>query len=71
MITPLPSIQHSCKLAYRYIMKRRRHARWIKAFGNRRYRRHLERVTRAFIRDPELFYGEVFDAPSLSGWDID
>jgi hypothetical protein len=71
MRTPLPSVQHSIKRAYRHIYKDAKTARWQKAHANRRHRRYLNRVTRTFVRDPEMFYREDFGAPSLSGWDID
>jgi hypothetical protein len=71
MITSLPSVQFSIKRAYRHIYKDAKNAKWQKANANRRHRRALNRVTRAMRLDPERFYNEGFDAPSLSGWDID
>ena len=70
MITSLPSVQFSIKAAYRHIYKRTRHARWLKAHANRRHRRALNRTARRMCLDPERFYGETFNAPSLSGWDV-
>jgi hypothetical protein len=68
MITILPSVQRSIKRAARYVRWGTR--RWDKRNANRRYRRTLNRVTRGFCHDPELFYSEDFGTPSLSGRDI-
>jgi hypothetical protein len=70
MITSLPSVQFSIKSAYRHIYKDAKSAKWQKANANRRHRHALAMTTRGFQRDPERFYDECFDAPSLSGWDI-
>ena len=71
MITSLPSVQFSIKRAYRHIYKDAKSAKWQKTNANRRHRHALNRVTRAMTIDPERFYDEGFNAPSLSGWDID
>jgi len=71
MITSLPSVQFSIKRAYRHIYKDAASARWQKTHANRRHRRALNLTTRAMRVDPERFYDESFNAPSLSGWDID
>lgn len=71
MITSLPAVQFSIKRAYRHIYKKAAHARWQKSMANRRHRRALARATRAMRLDPERFWSECFNAPSLSGWDID
>lgn len=71
MIAPHPSVQYSIKRAYRHTHKNARTARWQKAHANRRYRRTLGQATHLMTRDPERFDSELFDAPSLSGRDID
>jgi hypothetical protein len=70
MITSLPSVQFSCKRGWRIVKKRGKTAKWLKTNANRRHRRALNRVTRRMERDPECFYSESFDAPSLSSWDV-
>ena len=70
MITSLPSVQFSIKRAYRYVIKGAKTAKWQKTNANRRHRRALNRVTRLMQLDPDRFYNEGFNAPSLSGWDI-
>lgn len=71
MIAPLPAVQRSIKRAYRHIHKNAKTARWQKSHANRRYRRVLNQTTHRMAVDPERFYAELFDAPSLSGRDID
>lgn len=70
MIPTHPSVQFSIKAAYRWIYKAAWRARWAKARANRRHRHTLNRITRGFVRDPEAFEDESFEAPSLSGYDI-
>jgi hypothetical protein len=70
MIATLPAVQFSCKRARHIVCMDRKDARWDKRNANRRHRRALNRVTREFIRDPERFENEGFNAPSLSSWDI-
>lgn len=70
MIASLPAVQFSCKHARHIICFDRINARWDKRNANRRHRRALNHVTRGFIHDPERFYDEGFNAPSLSSWDI-
>jgi hypothetical protein len=70
MITILPAVQHGCKRARRYIRYSNLAKHQDKRIANRRHRRALNRVTRGFLRDPELFYSEDFFAPSLSPYDI-
>lgn len=70
MRATLPAVQHNCKSARRIVCYRADTAREDKRIANRRHRRYLNRVTRSFIKDPELFDSEGFDAPSLSSWDI-
>jgi len=70
MITSLPAVQFSIQRAYRHVRKRARVSRMRKAVANRRFRRVLGHVVRAMRVEPDRFWGEVFDAPSLSGRDI-
>ncbi len=70
MIAILPAVQFSIKRAYRLVHKDAKTAHWEKRNANRRHRRALNRITTAFLRDPERFYSEDFGAPSLSSWDI-
>lgn len=70
MIPTLPAVQHSCKDARRIVCMNQKSARDDKRFANRRHRRALNRITRNFMRDPELFEDEGFNAPSLSSWDL-
>ena len=70
MITILPAVQRNCKRVHFYIRYNSDTKRWDKRHANRRYRRSLNRMTRGFCRDLELFYSEVFGAPSLSSRDI-
>ncbi len=71
MIATLPAVQHSCKRAYRIIIKRARTSRWHKKHANRQHRRDLNRATRLIARNPERFDAEPFSAYSLSQWDLD
>jgi len=76
MQTILPAVQHSCKDGRRIICPQNRNGSYRhsladeKRIANRRYRRALNRVTRKFNTDPELFDSEVFNAPSYSSWDV-
>lgn len=70
MITSLPAVQHSCKVAWRRIKRPAGSAKRFKTTANRCHRRTLNRATRLICRDPEWFYDECFNAPSLSSWDI-
>lgn len=70
MVTILPAVQHNCKGARRIVCYSPSAKRKDKRIANRRHRRALNAKTRGFARDPELFYGEDFAAPSLSSWDI-
>ena len=70
MITTLPSVQYGCKKARRMICETSSTRYRYKRIANRRHRRALNRITRAFVLDPERFYDEGFNAPSLSDWDI-
>ena len=70
MITILPAVQYSCIRAARRFKYNDDTKRSNKRLANRRYRRALNQITHGFLHDPERFYSEVFDTPSLSGWDI-
>jgi hypothetical protein len=70
MISSLPAVQFSCKHARRVIIYRASAKRADKRNANRRYRRVLNHTTRLIFNDPERFYDEGFDTPSLSSWDI-
>jgi hypothetical protein len=70
MITMLPAVQFNCKHARRYVCYGAYSKRVDKRIANRRYRRALNRVTRGFVRDPDLFDSECFNTPSLSDWDL-
>jgi hypothetical protein len=70
MITSLPSVQFSCKRARRIVHYAPTVSHADKRRANRGHRRALNRATRLMRLDPERFYGEVFNAPSLSGRDI-
>jgi len=70
MITSLPAVQANCSHVHRYVCLSAENLRATKRIANRRYRRALNRITRKFINDPELFYDEGFNAPSLSSWDL-
>lgn len=69
MIATLPAVQYNCRhihICYSPTSKRA-----DKRNANRRHRRALNRVTRSFVKDPERFDDEGFNAPSMSNWDID
>ena len=70
MIATLPAVQYIIKKAWRVIKKRARMARYAKTHANRRHRRALNRATRRMALDPERFYDDGFNAPSLSSWDL-
>ncbi len=70
MIATLPAVQYNCKYARRLVCMSAAVVRDDKRIANRRHRRYLNRVTREFTRDPELFYDEGFNAPTLSSWDL-
>lgn len=71
MIATLPAVQWNCKKVSHYICQSATGKRHEKRIANRRHRRALNRVTRGFTHDPERFYDEGFNAPSLSSWDLD
>ena len=70
MIATLPAVQGGCSHIHRYVCLGRKTLRYEKRNANRRHRRYLNSVTRRMQHDPELWYSECFDAPSLSTWDL-
>jgi hypothetical protein len=70
MITTLPAVQANFSRLRRYVCMFDRSIRNEKRIANRRHRHALNRITRKFIKDPELFDDEGFNAPSLSSWDL-
>jgi hypothetical protein len=71
MIASFPAYQRNCKRARRVTNHSRAVNMSYKRMANREHRRFLNRITCAFARDPELFEGEDFGAPSMSNRDID
>ena len=67
MIASQPAVQFNARYAKRCGVSFHHEKR----LANRRHRRHLNAVTRGFISDPEAFYAEGFDAPSVSDYDLD
>jgi len=70
MITSLPAVQANCSRVKRYICVSEKVVRWEKRIANRRHRRALDRITRQMAHDPERWWDEGFNAPSLSSWDL-
>jgi hypothetical protein len=70
MIATLPAVQAYTSRVTRYICASAKSIRDEKRIANRRHRRYLNRVTRSFVLDPELFDDEGFNAPTLSTWDL-
>lgn len=70
MITSLPAVQAHCSRIRRYACMSRKTLYWEKRHANRRYRRALNNVTRTICKNPELWWSECFNAPSLSTWDL-
>lgn len=70
MLTSLPIVQHDVKQARRVIDCSAWSMRAFKCMAHRAHRRAINRTMRILRHDPERFYDEPFDAPSLSGWDI-
>jgi hypothetical protein len=70
MITLLPAVQDNIHRVCRWFRYNPDRRRWDKRHANRRARRLLNRLTRGFVRNPELFYSEDFWTPSLSARDI-
>jgi hypothetical protein len=70
MIATTPAVQAYTSRLSRYIGASAKGIRDEKRIANRRYRHYLNRVTRSFVLDPELFEDEPFNAPSLTTWDL-
>lgn len=70
MISTLPSVQFSCKKARRYICYSAKSKRDDKRIANRRHRRAFNRITQRLTHDPETFWDEGFNVPTLSDWEI-
>lgn len=74
MIAMIPAVQWSYKRVKRYICFSSRHAlenlSRDKRNANRRHRRALNRATRQMAHDPERWWDEGFNVPSLSSWDL-
>lgn len=65
-----PAVQKNCKEARKIACISDNSFRTDKRNANRRHRRYLNRVTNAFVRDPDRFDREGFDAPTLSSWEL-
>lgn len=70
MIATKPAVQFNCRYAYRVCCFSAENKYWQKRNANRRHRRALNAATRRMTHDPERFYDEGFNAPSLSSWDL-
>lgn len=70
MIATLPAVQFNCHRHHIYCFISPQTIRYEKRNANRRHRRALNRATRMMCRDPERWWNEGFDAPSLSSWDL-
>jgi len=70
MIATLPAVKAFCSHVFRYICCGRHGHSADKRYANRRHRRALNRSTRLMCHDPERWWDEGFNAPSLSSWDL-
>lgn len=70
MIATLPAVQANCRGVRQCACIGDDTIRYYKRTANRRHRRALNRATRRFIHDVELWYDEGFNAPSLSDWEL-
>jgi hypothetical protein len=70
MIATLPAVQANCSRCRRYACLSDNFIRDEKRIANRRHRRALNRATREIQKDPERWWEEGFNAPSLSSWDL-
>ena len=70
MIATLPAVQSGCSRIKRYACISDKFIRDEKRIANRRHRRALNRATRLMAGDPERWWSEGFNAPSLSTWDL-
>ena len=70
MITSRPAVQAFVSHVFRCVCRSPWSHTATKRIANRRHRRALNRITRRMQHDPESFYSEGFNAPSLSTWDL-
>ena len=70
MIATLPAVQANCSRVKRYACIGPKSLSDDKRNANRRHRRALNRATRRMEGDPERWWDEGFNAPSLSSWDL-
>jgi hypothetical protein len=70
MIATLPAVQANCSRVKRYACISPNSISYDKRIANRRHRRALNRVTRQMVSDPDRWWSEGFNAPSLSSWDL-
>jgi hypothetical protein len=70
MISTLPAVQANCSHVSRYACISPQTIYWEKRYANRRHRRALNRATRQMASDPDRWWDEGFNAPSLSSWDL-
>lgn len=70
MNTTLPAVQAHVSHAPRIVIMNHGNVAKAKRQANRLHRRYLNQVTRRLQRDVECWDDEVFDAPSLSTWDL-
>jgi hypothetical protein len=70
MIATLPAVQANCRGLARYCSWGRSAKMNDERSANRRHRRASNRATRRMVVDPERFYDEGFNAPSLSDWEV-
>ena len=70
MIATLPAVQANCSRVRRYACIGEDTIRYEKRNANRRHRRALNLATRQMCHDPERWWDEGFNAPSLSSWDL-
>lgn len=70
MIATLPAVQANCSHVNRHSCIKSDTIREEKRNANRRHRRALNRAARRIAQDPERWWDEGFNAPSLSSWDL-
>jgi hypothetical protein len=70
MIATLPAVQANCSRVKRYACISTNSFSHDKRVANRRHRRALNRATRQMVSDPDRWWDEGFNAPSLSSWDL-
>lgn len=69
MISALPAVQAKICHARRIVWHSASNSRY-KREANRRFRHVFNAKVRLLQDEPERWYDEVFDAPSLSTWDL-